>query len=220
MIRLLLCFCMVVSGVGCAASHEVVPTASIPFAEADYELGDSTSAEVCSAYILMIAWGKIFGRDTAFHSVPSAGPSIPFVGGLMVFGGASPEAEEAMYVALEKMPGATHLLAPRVKTTFVGVGTTTVPLFGERCGRVEAKSVTIGPPRYDRGGKGSATAIEPRRAQQEEKRRARQEEKHAVETEEEPEAAKQKRKTKPRLEGAPEKDSDRSRLEDGDILQP
>ena len=61
-------------------------------------------------------------------------------------GAMTPEGRKALYMALEKMPEATHLLAPRVTVEASGITMlkSTHPIFGKRCATVEARGVKIG----------------------------------------------------------------------------
>ena len=62
--------------------------------------------------------------------------------GAVLWGNA--EARRALYEALGRIPDATHLMAPRVSSSFNGLGTTKLPIFGQRCSTVEARGVRIG----------------------------------------------------------------------------
>ena len=123
---------------GCSFTSESIPEANIQFAKARYELGGATSAEECGTYILFMNFGTLFGTDTAYTSGGG--------GGLAALLGGSAEQNQALYMALQKMEGATHLMKPRVVTTFSGIGTTSLPLFGKRCASVTAQAVTAGGP--------------------------------------------------------------------------
>lgn len=133
------------AAVGCSFKHAKVPEADIPFARADYSLGDKVSQESCNTYIFGIDFSALFGSDTA--AVPTGAASalpIPIPGT-----GFAPEVNEAMYNAVQKMPDATHVVQPRIHTTTKGLVTFGTPIFGKRCGQVDAVSATIkGPYKY------------------------------------------------------------------------
>ncbi|MEN0067094.1 MAG: hypothetical protein AAGA48_33495, partial [Myxococcota bacterium] len=121
----------------CSFKSAKIPTAPIPFAEADYTVMGKTKAETCGAYIFGIDFGHLFTNQGA--ALPSALPAIPF---LPVPAG-NREERRALYMALEKMPKATHLLSPRTEGSFKGLGTVGVPVFGERCATVHARGVKV-----------------------------------------------------------------------------
>ena len=131
----------IITATGCAFTKETIPEAEIPFARASYELGGETSAESCGTYFFGINWEDIFGNETASTV---GGDSVGILD--FLFGGGPTEQAEATYIALQSMPGATHLLAPRAVNTFSGFGTLGIPLFGERCSRVKARAVKMGGP--------------------------------------------------------------------------
>lgn len=120
----------------CTLKSARIPTAAIPFAEADYQVLGKTKAETCSAYILGIDWGHLFSNQSA---------NVPIAGGLPIpiLGGGTPEERRAMFMALEKMPKATHLLEPRFEGSAKGLLMGRRPIFGERCATVHAHGVQI-----------------------------------------------------------------------------
>ena len=127
---------------GCTNKHATIPNAGIPFAAADYQVMGNTNAEECAKYIIGIDFAHLFSDQMA---TVEGGGNMGILGALL--GGAStPEESRALYSALEKMPEATHLLAPRVKTSTTGV---VIPflgfiIFGDRCAVVDARGVKIG----------------------------------------------------------------------------
>jgi len=121
---------------GCSFKSARIPSAAIPFAEADYQVMGKTKAETCSSYILGIDWGHLFSNQAATIPVAAGGFSLPFVGG------GNSEERRAMYMALEKMPKATHLLDPRFEGSVKGL-VLGRPIFGERCATVHAHGVRI-----------------------------------------------------------------------------
>ena len=133
----------------CALKGSSVPGASIDFAKADYTVLGATNAEECGTYILGIDWGHLFKNEGAmiapgtFTLNGSAGLALGMHNALL-----APEGRRALYMSLEKMPDATHLLAPRVNVDVKGVPLGPSPyaplLFGQRCVTVEARGVKIG----------------------------------------------------------------------------
>lgn len=134
---------LVVAGLSaCSFKGGRVPGAGIPFAEADYKVMGKTTADTCGTYIFGIDFGHLFTNQGAYRSAPESGGglfsfAIPFISG------GTPEEARATYLALEMIPDATHLLEPRVETTFSGVGNTLLPLFGKRCATVHARGVQV-----------------------------------------------------------------------------
>lgn len=129
---------------GCSLKGAQVPSADIPFAEADYTLMGKTSAESCGTYILGIDWGHLFKNESASTT---GGDALPIP---LPIGGGTAEQKRALYDALEKMPDATHLLEPRVESSFSGVGTIGLPMFGKRCAMVHAHGVKISDKAFSR----------------------------------------------------------------------
>ncbi len=122
---------------GCAHKNTNIPSADIPFAEADYEVLGKTNAEACGTYVFGIDFIHLFrDRSTTMAATP---------GLFGLFGiGLTREGSRALYDALEKIPEATHLVAPRVHTDRIGVGIGPFLLFGRRCAVVDARGVVIG----------------------------------------------------------------------------
>jgi len=137
----LLCATVYFAG-SCSFTKTDALNADIPFAKASYKLDGEVTEESCGVYIFFINFANLFGSDAA--SVQAGGGGLDALLGFL--SGATPEEGEALYNALEKMPGATHLLKPRVKNTFTGVGNLMLPMFGERCAEVKAHAVTMGQP--------------------------------------------------------------------------
>ncbi len=125
--------------VGCSHTNATIPDAGIPFARASYKLAGQTSEEECGTYILGLNFGSLFATETGTRS-GGAGGILGLIGG----GGGTLEEQQALYKALEKIPEATHLLEPRVKNSFVGVGYVGLPFFGKRCAAVKSHAVTMG----------------------------------------------------------------------------
>ncbi len=120
----------------CTFKNARIPTAAIPFAEADYKVMGKTKAETCGAYIFGIDWGHLFSNQSAVAPV-SGVPILPFIGGT------NREQRRAMFMALEKMPKATHLLEPRFEGSVKGLILGGLPIFGERCATVHARGVRV-----------------------------------------------------------------------------
>lgn len=135
---------------GCALKGAKVPGAHIPFAEADYTVMGKTTADTCGTYIFGIDWGHLFTNQGAYRSAPEAVGAFGLPFSLPFLSGASPEERRAMYLALEMIPDATHLLEPRVETTVTGLSPYGVPLFGKRCATVHARGVKIGDKAFSR----------------------------------------------------------------------
>jgi len=131
---------MALGTVGCAHTNATIPDAGIPFARASYKLAGQTSEEECGTYILGINFGSIFATETGTRTAGGGGGILGLLGG----GGGTLEEQEALYKALEKVPEATHLLEPRVKNSFTGIGYISLPIFGKRCATVKSHAVTMG----------------------------------------------------------------------------
>ncbi|RMG17843.1 MAG: hypothetical protein D6729_08005 [Deltaproteobacteria bacterium] len=127
----------------CSLKHTTVPGAPIPFASADYTVLGNTNAEECGTYILGIDFAHLFSNQAATISGATSGDPLSAILGL-IFGPRSPEASRALYMALEKIPEATHLLAPRIHETVSGIPLGPWVLFGQRCAVVDARGVVIG----------------------------------------------------------------------------
>jgi hypothetical protein len=136
---------------GCSFNRATVPGANIPFARADYKLAGATAERVCALYIVGLNFPSLFSDQTA-SSGGGAGLLAALLGG-----GGTREEKAALFNALAKMPGATHLLKAQVRNTFSGFGNVSWPLFGQRCAEVKAHAVHMGQPfdmRASRGGVG------------------------------------------------------------------
>ena len=137
-------------GTGCALKASTVPGAPIPFAKADFTVLGATNAEECGAYIIGIDFGHLFKNEAgaimpgSYELTATAGMTAGFA----QTGALTAEGRRALYMALEKMPDATHLLAPRVHIETTGIPFGPVPgarpIFGKRCATVEAHGVKIG----------------------------------------------------------------------------
>jgi hypothetical protein len=136
-------------GTGCALKGATIPGAPIPFAKADYTVLGATNAEECGAYIIGIDFGHLFKNEGAAIMPGSYGldGAIGMQAGFVQSGAMTAEGRRALYVAMEKMPEATHLLAPRVtiETTGIPIGPVpgARPLFGKRVLVTRAESQAV-----------------------------------------------------------------------------
>ncbi len=122
---------------GCSLRNARIPSADIPFAEADYTVLGNTNAEACGNYVFGIDFVHLFSdRSATISGTPGVFPFLST--------GLTREGSRALYDALEKIPEATHLVAPRITTSGVGFGIGPVFLFGRRCAIVDARGVVIG----------------------------------------------------------------------------
>lgn len=129
---------------GCNFKTHTIPDAPLPFASVDYTVLGATTAEACGTYVFGIDWGHLF-TDQSGATSSSGGASNPLSALLsLVGGGGTPEASRALYDALEKMPEATNLYAPKIHTTVTGFAPFEMPIFGKRCSAVEAHGVKLG----------------------------------------------------------------------------
>lgn len=99
------------------------------------------SPQACGTYIFGIDFGHLF-VDTEGSASGSSDPLSAIIG--MLGGGMNPEAKRAIYDALEKMPEATNLYAPKVETQVAGIAPFGTPLFAKRCASIEARGVKLG----------------------------------------------------------------------------
>lgn len=129
---------------GCNFKHHSFPGAPLPWASVDYDVLGATSAEACGTYIFGIDFGHLFVDQAGGASAGGGGDALSMIIGLIGVGGASPETSRALYDALEKMPEATNLYAPKVHETVTGIAPFEVPIFAQRCAEVEARGVKLG----------------------------------------------------------------------------
>jgi hypothetical protein len=127
---------------GCTLKNTKIPSAGVALAEADYIILGEISATSCGSYILGINWETLFHQES---TAVSSGGNI--LGALLGSGVSSPEASKALYEALDEIPEATHLLAPRVKTESNGFLMGPIPIFADRCATVNARGVRVVGPR-------------------------------------------------------------------------
>lgn len=128
---------------GCNLRYHTFPDAPLRFASVNYTVLGPTSAEACGTYIFGIDWGHLFTDQEGGSSGASADP-ISAVIGLITGGSMNAEASRALYDALDKMPEATNLYAPKVQTTVTGIAPFGMPLFSQRCASIEARGVKLG----------------------------------------------------------------------------
>lgn len=129
---------------GCNLKYNTFPGAPLPFASVDYEVMGATSAEACGTYIFGIDFGHLFTDQQGSAGGGGGGDPLSMIIGMLPIGGPSAEASRALYDAMEKMPEATHLYAPKVHETVTGLSPFGTPIFGQRCSEVEARGVKIG----------------------------------------------------------------------------
>lgn len=129
---------------GCNFKHHSFPGAPLPFASVDYDVLGATSAEACGTYIFGIDFGHLFVDQQGGASGGGGGDALSMIIGLVAGSGTSPEAGRALYDAMEKMPEATNLYAPKIHETVTGIAPYSMPIFGQRCAEVEARGVKLG----------------------------------------------------------------------------
>jgi len=124
----------------CTIKNATIPGADIPFAEADFKILGVTSAESCGTYFAGINPATLVNNQ-------SGDVSGLDVEGTLVFGSLSSESRDAIFSALGKMPSATHLLSPRIKTVTTGWVMGPFIMLGKRCAEVTAWGVKLMGPR-------------------------------------------------------------------------
>ena len=130
---------------GCNFKHHSFPGAPLPFASVDYDVLGATSAEACGTYIFGIDFGHLFvDQQGGASGGGGGGDALSMIIGLVAGSGTSPEAGRALYDAMEKMPEATNLYAPKIHETVTGIAPYSMPIFGQRCAEVEARGVKLG----------------------------------------------------------------------------
>ncbi len=128
---------------GCSFRYRSIPDSGITYAHADYTVMGTTSAGACGTYVFAIDWEHLLNDQRGKVDASAASPLAAILS-MMPGGSFTPEASRALYDALEKMPEATNLYAPRVETTVSGFVPFGMPVFGKRCSSIEAKGVRIG----------------------------------------------------------------------------
>lgn len=128
---------------GCNLKSHSIPGAPLPFASVNYTVMGATSAEACGTYIFGIDFGHLFVDQQGSTGGGGASDPISAIIGL-IGGGGSAESARALYDAMEKMPEATNLYAPKIQETVTGFSPFGVPIFGKRCSTVEAHGVKLG----------------------------------------------------------------------------
>lgn len=127
---------------GCNFKYHAVPGAPLPFASVDYTVLGETSAEACGKYIFGIDFGHLF-RDQEGGTGGGGGDSVvALLAGFLPSGSA--EVSRALYDAIDKMPQATNLYAPKTHTTVTGFAPMGKPIFGQLCAAVTALGVKLG----------------------------------------------------------------------------
>ncbi len=121
----------------CNLKGQTIPAFSPDWASADYQVLARTNHEECGTYVF-VDWQHLFKNEGArMTGGDSILAMIPFFSG-------PPEASRALYHALERIPEATHLMEPRVHTSWDGIALAPFLMFGTRCATVEAHGVRIG----------------------------------------------------------------------------
>jgi hypothetical protein len=126
---------------GCNLKYHSFPEAPLRFASVNYTVMGATSAEACGTYILGIDWGHLLVDQQGSGGSAAADPLSAILGAVS---GPSPEAARALYDAMEKMPEATNLYAPKIHETVTGFAPFGMPFFGKRCAQIEAHGVKLG----------------------------------------------------------------------------
>ena len=123
---------------GCASTHESVPTAGIPFADAEYDISGDTAGEECANSIIGLYWGYLFTSDSGtMRSAGGMGLPIPSFGPFV-----SGPRSVALRKAMDKVPNATHATAIRANTEKKGIPF----IFMNHCEKVHTRGVTMGKP--------------------------------------------------------------------------
>jgi len=130
----------IVALTACNLKSQTIPGFNPRFASADYQVLARTNHEECGTYVF-IDWGHLFKDESAAVSAGADNP-LGAILGLLPLG--VPETNRALYHALERIPEATHLLEPRVHTSWEGIALAPFLMFGTRCSTVEAHGVRIG----------------------------------------------------------------------------
>ena len=130
-----------VASSGCAYKGASIPNAGLPMASADYQILGKTKAEDCGTYVVGIDFAHLLASNDASVSASAANPLTALMGA--VSGGGAEEAR-ALYIALEKIPKATHLVDVRVENEVTGIAPMRIPLFAKRCATVHARGVKLG----------------------------------------------------------------------------
>ena len=125
----------------CNLKYHTFPDAPLRFASVNYTVMGATSAEACGTYIIGIDWGHLFVDQQGGAGAYAADPLSAVMG---LVSAPSPEASRAMYEAMEKMPEATNLYAPKIHETVTGFAPFGYPVFGKRCAQIEAHGVKLG----------------------------------------------------------------------------
>lgn len=126
----------------CNLKSQTIPGFAPRFASADYQVLARTNHEECGTYVF-IDWGHLFKNESASVSASASNPLGAILGALPFTSGPQ-ETKRALYHALERIPEATHLLEPRVHTSWEGIALAPFLMFGTRCSTVEAHGVRIG----------------------------------------------------------------------------
>ncbi|MCA9492026.1 MAG: hypothetical protein KC621_18965 [Myxococcales bacterium] len=126
----------------CATRVHHVPELKPAWSEGPWEVEGRVRTESCAIYILAVDWPHLFADESARVDGAVLRPPWSRV---------VPEERRALYDAMQRLPDATHILAPRSHVETVGVSILGRPLFGERCAAVDVTGVRFGAPGPGRG---------------------------------------------------------------------
>ncbi len=129
---------------GCSYKSASIPGAPLPFASVDYKVMGEVKADACGSYVFGIDFAHLFKDKQGGASGGGGADPLSAILGMLPIGGTSPEAGRALYKALDDMPEATNLYAPRINEKVTGFAPFGMPIFGERCAEVTAHGVQIG----------------------------------------------------------------------------
>jgi hypothetical protein len=129
---------------GCALKTRTAPDAPLPFASVNYTILGETTAESCGTYVFGFDFPHMFNGTAGSTSAAAGGNPLGAILGALPIGGMGAEESRALYDALEKMPEATNLYAPRTESEASGILLFGKPIFGKRCAKVTAHGVKLG----------------------------------------------------------------------------
>ncbi|MCB9686916.1 MAG: hypothetical protein H6735_17890 [Alphaproteobacteria bacterium] len=119
----------------CATRVHHVPELKAAWSEGPWVVEGRVRTESCAIYILAVDWPHLFADQRARVDGAALRPPWSRV---------VPEERRALYDAMQRLPDATHVLAPRGHVETVGVSILGRPLFGERCAAVDVTGVRLG----------------------------------------------------------------------------
>jgi hypothetical protein len=128
---------------GCSYKGASIPNAGLPMASANYEIMGKTKASDCGTYVFGIDIPHLLSSNNAAVSASAAGSPVAALISA-VTGGGGAEESRALYIALEKIPKATHLVDVRIENDVTGIAPFHTPFFAKRCATVHARGVKLG----------------------------------------------------------------------------